>query len=853
MKKYYERKDLDPLTIYRLKEIAREECLVKSAIYDLDREDLIDLILSYRSAGLPEEIKALSNEDEETLSELFGTVKRTYPKNVEVPSKLILYDGIDMTFADGCEILCKDISPGFVFVVSEETEFCAALVLKRDFRGKFFITRNGNLNAKASDKRAYSLLCFDEDSSELINDALSGKKIASPLRALSFPLLDFAIFPPIETDAPLAVDFGTSGTTMGIFLDFELAKKMETALALRKEFVRDAVNPVMLARDDGESSPILPTAIAALDISGDIPKYEFGEKALALSSSVYAQSGMSVFLNIKRWISVADKDEEVTDKEGFRQSVSRKELLRAFLLHAIHTAEQYYKCRFTYLHFSAPVKERHRFHTLFSEILDEYELLPSLDEGASVLYGTIAEMIEKRSFEKGRTYKALIADCGGGTTDLSSCAYTIENRREGYHVSMETVHENGDVNFGGNSLTYRIFKYLKVLAAENLSPSDRGAARISFPGDAYRFTDEHGESAYYEELEHRYAEAEKIIPTRFKEYEKESREVYLQVRNNFYDLFRFAEKVKERFFETDGVLALALISKDEYEREKRFGFKRDNTATVFPVQRLLLSAREKDGTLKKRKAWPSVTITVREMERLLAADIYAIMKKFLEKPFSENELRSLDVIKLTGQSCKIGLFRDVLKEFVPGVLLSFGSIGKGKDPHALKLVCLYGALKYLNARRSGTVKVEIKKKQPFLPYFLSAYTHEGSETILVNCLDEKKLSGNVSRHLLELALPIHLKDSDGNAKHDFVYHCAPGEFTPALHEEIASKYHFVPQGETDDIVRGEVKFFVSAMPDEWGFIVAPVARGEEGLLLGREEFFAFEDSDWETDYFDGLK
>lgn len=123
----------------------------------------------------------------------------------------------------------------------------------------------------------------------------------------------------------------------------------------------------------------------------------------------------------------------------------------------------------------------------------------------------------------------------------------------------------------------------------------------------------------------------------------------------------------------------------------------------------------------------------------------------------------------------------------------------------------------------------------------------------MNCLDEKKLSGYVSRHLSELALPIRLKDSNGNVKHDFVYHCAPGDFIPVLYAEIAARYFFVPQDETDDIVKGEVKFFVSALLDEWGFLIVPVARGEEGLLLGKEEFFAFEDSDWETDYFDGLK
>jgi hypothetical protein len=854
MRKYYERKDLAPLTVYRLREIAREETLVKSMLYDLDREELIELILSYRNADAPVEIDGLTEEMWGKLSDVLKSVKISEAVGLEAPSKIALYEGMDLLPSDGYELTGRaPLRPGLAFVVSAGTELCAVLALKRDRAGRLYITRNGRLPAKESDFRGYELICMDGDSSAETRALLSGRGSGMQLRAISLPLLDFSVFSPISTDTPLAIDFGTSNTTMGIYLDFELARKMKTGGGLRNELAENSVNPVLFMRENGETSPLLPSAIAVLDVSKEDKEdveYAFGEKALSLASSVYAQEGMSVFLDIKRWVSAADGDEEAIDKNGRRRLLPRKNILRAFLLYAIRTAEQYYKCNFKFIHISAPVKERHRFHALFKALLPEYTLLPALDEGAAVLYGSIAASIEKNSFEDGRAYKALIVDCGGGTTDISSCRYRIENRNEGYHVEMETIHENGDVNFGGNSLTLRIFQFLKILLSEKIGAVSN---EIAFAGDPYRFVDEYGSDAYYAEFERRYDAAEAVIPTKFREWEKQSRGNYLHVKTNFYDLFRFAETLKERFFGTDETLALTLVSKEEHERELRLGVKKDSLAAFFPVPHWAISVPDRDGNLKKKKAWPNFTITVKEVEKLLAADIYALMRKFLERPFSENELGSFDSIKLTGQSCKIGLFKDVLKEFVPGLLLSYGSVGGIGDPRALKLACLSGALKYLHARRSGTVKVEIKKRQPFLPYILSADTHEGREKVLVNCLDETRLSGHVSRHLLELALPVHLKDSDGKSKHDFVYHSDPLDFKPAVYEDISALYAFIPQDETDCIVIGEVKFFVSAKPDDWAFVLVPVARGEEGLLLGKEEIFAFEDSEWEVDYFDGLK
>jgi hypothetical protein len=861
MAKFYERKELESLTVYKLREICREEVLVKSALFDLDREELIELILRYRGAGEPALIDEPAEGGMERLvAALTSSVRLSEGKDLEAPSKIVIYEGMDTTETDDLRIEGRFLpDPGVAFLMSGERDLCAIFGLKRGSNGELFIVRSGKLPAHEADLRNYSLWCMDTETTKRIRDLWRGDK-ADPEEydAIRLSVLDFAVRKAVSTETPLAIDFGTTNTTMGILLDGELAAQTEKQGGLRGGLLPGEVNPVCVMRKDGFMSPLIPTVACALDVSEEDAIYAFGEEALSLSTSVYAQEGLTVFFDIKRWISSPDTEEEVIDKTGRRRLIPRKKIIGAYLNHIIASAEQYYKCRFKNVHISAPVKQRHKFHDLFKELLPERNLCEPLDEGAAVLYNSVAGQIASDDYENGREYRTLIVDCGGGTTDLSSCRYRIENRKIGYRVTMETVYENGDVNFGGNSLTYRLLQILKIMAAERLAgKAVMGADAVwdSFEKDAYRFVDEHGTDEYYGELERRYADVERLIPTRFKEWEKRGRDEYIRVKSNFYEFFRLAEQIKERFFQSGDALALRILSKDDFEAETRRS--RDAgppAAEPFVVPPWSLSVANENGALEKRRDWPGMTISIRQIERLFAADIYSIMKKFLEKPYWGGELQDLNGIRLTGQSCKIGLFRDVLKEFVPGMLLSFGGAGAdGDNPYSLKLTCLYGALRYLHASRGGFVKVDMQRRQPFLPYLLVADTHERNEKILINSLDPNKLSGHVSRHLLDLSLSLKLRDSDGTPKHDFVYHNEPASFESVTHEKLAALHDFIPQDETDDIVEDEVKFFVSAKPDDWGFVVVPVARKREGLLLGKTAFFTFEDAAWETDYFDGMK
>ena len=159
------------------------------------------------------------------------------------------------------------------------------------------------------------------------------------------------------------------------------------------------------------------------------------------------------------------------DANGNTALVPRSQILREFMLYIIRMAEHQFKCRFKHLHISSPVKLKTQFLDMFRAILPEYQIETehALDEGMSVLYNTIANQIENNSFLDGKEYKALVIDCGGGTTDLSSCKFRIEDGHISYKIDIHTTYENGDTNFGGNNITYRIFQFMKIVFANYYS------------------------------------------------------------------------------------------------------------------------------------------------------------------------------------------------------------------------------------------------------------------------------------------------------------------------------------------------------------------------------------------------
>lgn len=95
---------------------------------------------------------------------------------------------------------------------------------------------------------------------------------------------------------------------------------------------------------------------------------------------------------------------------------------------------------------------------------------------------------------------------------------------------------------------------------------------------------------------------------------------------------------------------------------------------------------------------------------------------------------------------------------------------------------------------------------------------------------------------------------DQRERYSFTYNCSLVDFRRVSDEDVKKIYGGkIPQKDTDDIVDREVKFFVWARPLDWGYVVVPMYRGQESLMMGREQFFSFENDSWVQNFFDGTK
>ena len=85
--------------------------------------------------------------------------------------------------------------------------------------------------------------------------------------------------------------------------------------------------------------------------------------------------------------------------------------------------------------------------------------------------------------------------------------FVFRDRRAAYKIYMETTYENGDTDFGGNNITYRIMQILKIAlvrATGNQNVSSVKEILEYMDTDIYRFIDSHGVKEFYQYLEQEY-------------------------------------------------------------------------------------------------------------------------------------------------------------------------------------------------------------------------------------------------------------------------------------------------------------------------------------------------------------
>ena len=848
----YREEDLRGMTILQLQDVCEREGIIHAALDRLDREELIHLVMAYR--GTRERL-LLASHDEQKMSRLQQALSRIHiiempHNNLRLPSKISLFDGLDTDFFDDYRVGYRsDLDGVNAFVVDKDGIICAVMRLV-GFPGQeddLFLTRLAGFPCREAEVRDYRLLLCPQKFSDELTGLYNGVGVSPPTEAQAYmiPLLAYEVCIPGEAPMPLAIDFGTSNTAAGVYLSRSFFSGIERHVkpGLLKP---DGINYLPFLSQTGQALPVLPTIIGVERINGGSVSWRYGFAADGMMAQGYLGQGVCVFYDIKRWAASYDGKETLTDSEGRQLIMPRKQIIKAYLDYIIRSAEQRFKCRFKKLFLSYPVKQRERFISLYREIFGEYDLMePEMfDEGIAVLYNIIGSLIDGKQYRENTMAHALILDCGGGTTDQSSASFRVKTGRAAYEIEITTAYENGDTDFGGNNLTFRIMQLLKIEAARQLGGTGKSLADLtqSFSFDQYRAVDDMGRDAVYKELEEAYQQAEAIIPTRFREYEYSGRDDYYKVYNNFHYLFTLAERVKKAFFGNDQILRIAVTSEDlPPQRDTEY----------IRAERWKMAARA-NGALTVRKHLPEISINTYQARAVFKADIYDIFRRFVGRLYAEKQLARYRIVKLTGQSCKIELFRDSLKEYVPGALIRQEQSPQ-IDNYKLKLTCLEGAIRYLRDKTLGLAKVTINYGNPALPYVLTATTHNGELVTLIQSLDREHVSGMVSRHIAASEVELTLSDTRGKEKYRFLISCDPAGFQKVTYDQIEAKYHdHIPQDEVDAIENGEVRYFVWADAGQWGFSLVPVSREDEELHLGPQQLRSFENESWMVNYFDGL-
>lgn len=850
-KKLYRQMKLELMTTHQLREICRQEKIIQGIINPLDKEELINVIMRYRGTREELLIKSENEEGRQRLTRLLAQKKINVKqdKDLHIPSKIIVYEGLAMDENDRIHIpFYRELQDTNALLVSGGQKICGIFSLKKSRGGEecLYVVKNEENNCQEADLKDYDLYCFEQQDSDRIFSIYYGLNDETPqeITAYRIPLMDVEVRKPIELRMPLVIDFGSTNTTAGVYLDslyFENAKGAPFTEKLEKNAIQ------YTTFEDGKK--LMPSVVGVNAVKQGKPQFLFGQSAIDMSNACYVDEGFSIFYDMKRWITDYEKEEEITDREGRRTFLSRKEIIKAFFENIIKVTENRFKCQVRQIHVSCPVKQKFLFQKLFHEILPGY-ILPEeemLDEGVAVLYNTISGMLESKNVEPDRIYQALIIDCGGGTTDLCACQFSVRDDRVAYHIKVDTAYENGDTDFGGNNLTYRIMQYLKILLVEKLGlplPENTKDILRELDMDIYRYVDAHGTGELYHTLEDIYKAAETWIPTRFKDYERQSRDAYFKVKNNFYLLFFLAEQVKKHFYEQAGVLRVGIT----------FEEKPESDISWIQADKWKLSVK-RGNEFQIMKEFPEMILNLYELELVLKGEIYDIIRRFMEPLYLEDKIRDFSFIKLTGQSCKIDLFREALKEFIPGRMIQF----KRKSREAagdidLKMSCVDGALKFMRDKRLGYAEIELHSDKPVLPYTVSALTHNGREVELVNGFMREDETRYVSRNLEDVTLQLFLKDTEGQVRYHFHFDCQPESFKETTYEEIQEIYGaHILQKETDSIVNREIRFFAWKRCEDWGYVIVPVYRKEEKLYLGAEQFYPFEHEGWIWNFFDGEK
>ena len=407
----------------------------------------------------------------------------------------------------------------------------------------------------------------------------------------------------------------------------------------------------------------------------------------------------------------------------------------------------------------------------------------SIDEGIAIVYNRIITlMYNDIANNKNQEKSVMILDCGGGTTDLASCRYSYKKTDAGIELTLKTGFEDGNSNFGGNNITYRILQLLKIKIAAAYRPGeidDNGEiirlidksennilGIIEDQEEQKNYNSDQANDEIYGKFLENYRKAEMVIPTVFTGNARyRGSEELKKIKRNFYYLWKKAEQIKIDFYKNERVLMDFYGNNDD----------RNLLLTDMDNYYLYLT-NEKTARLERvDNPLGKVNITINEIKRVICGDIYALLCGLFEndeKTSAGINVKDFDYYKLSGQSCKITLFSELLKEYIPGRKLRPAIRENGerekRDSEELKLDCILGSINYIRDQIRPEMKVITDVQRPKIIYNVWIKGIHTENRQLFDCENRDRILMEVS-HTNTKEYPIIISRKDNVTEREFIF------------------------------------------------------------------------------------
>lgn len=852
----YTKEELESLDLSQLKEILYHENIKTPSTEALsDRESLIRIIFRYKGASSDKYIGEFdANKAANIESALAKLGMEQGGEGIQIPARLKIYKGLDSLSGRGDEYHIKvtggELRETHAFLTDGKKKIQAILTIKEgEYKGDYSLTLPKNLispELPAGNYSNFSLIFIrNYTQADILRayDSDKDKAVKSPYYS-RIPVTEVIVEDIPESEDVLVIDYGSSYTTAATFRDklhrviFPSGEKCEA---------NPENNVGILCADCGKCS-LFPSTVAVKHCGGNGNiEFMFGHSANAEAKKRGYTARNTIFYDTKRWVNSYQDLIEIVDFDGNSYKIKKQEIIREYLLHVIRTAEQQNKVRYNKLYFTYPVKQRGLFRKMFKDVLHDYRIIQDgvLDESMSVVYyKSIAAAVENPDLlDDGEQASVLIIDCGGGTTDMVKCDYMMQGRSEfTTKIDISVGYAHGDTNFGGNNLTYRILQLLKIKFAEYYSKSQPIVLNTLFEGvskDVYGFIDDHGIGPAYVDFEKKYEAAESVIPTAFARYESSVETTYLRIRGNYFFLWNLAETLKKEFF-----------NKSTYRYSFSKAAQKKSSKGGLYAEPFNLSVKSEGGgqIVELRTEFPDVEVTRDEIYTVLKPDIYNLVKSFVEPYYEDGGLEEIDAIFLSGQTSKIDIFRDVLKEYIAGKKAKADTT----NSYTKKLWCVSGAASYQSAKEFGKIDPTLEFVSPTVPYSLTDIFGGRRKDLITSGQILSDIYSYVSRVMSTEKIEFTLKDKDAAELNKLMFRIDTNSYRKISIRELLEQYP-IRQADIDGIEENEVRIFVFSSDDDWGFSTLEVARTGQDLFCGEPRYFPFENEQWEKNFFDGLK